>query len=268
MPADSKTKTLLHKLAAQYETPEFLKEDPSQFLRYYSSPEDAQLLGLSAALLSFGNRRQFIPKIQSLCDMTKGKSFYEWIADRSYRDFFNGQNQTCFYRFFKNKDMFDYFERLSQILANGKKEFKTSDFGTILKNLHQNRLTRLCSFQDKKNKELTNLADTISDAFKEIKLVPQTKTSAKKRLCMYVRWMVRDNSPVDLGLWSWYDKNDLLIPLDVHVVRQSKNLGLLDQKADATRKTCETLSAKAREIFPGDPCKMDYALFGLGIDSR
>ena len=104
--------------------------------------------------------------------------------------------------------------------------------------------------------------------FPNCKIVPSTKSSAKKRLCMFLRWMVRTNSPVDIGLWPWYSKNDLLIPMDVHVLEEAQNLNLLHKNATASRKYAEELTSIAKQIFPGDPCKLDFALFGLGVTKK
>ena len=79
--------------------------------------------------------------------------------------------------------------------------------------------------------------------------------------------MVRQNSPVDLGLWKWYPQADLLIPLDVHVMQETQKLGLLPPKATASRKTAIQLTKQMEQFFPGDPARADYALFGLGVDT-
>ena len=78
---------------------------------------------------------------------------------------------------------------------------------------------------------------------------------------MFFRWMVRDNSPVDLGLWKWIDKRQLLIPLDTHVMQQAIKLGLLDKKATPSSKTAIKLTNHLLKIFPEDPLKGDFALF-------
>ena len=83
---------------------------------------------------------------------------------------------------------------------------------------------------------------------------------------MFLRWMVRQNSPVDLGLWKWADPASLLIPLDVHVMQEAAKLGLIPETASASRKTAELLTSALNEVFPGDPCRGDFALFGLGVD--
>ena len=78
--------------------------------------------------------------------------------------------------------------------------------------------------------------------------------------------MVRPGSPVDIGLWTWYSPDALLIPLDVHVLEEAKKLKLIPPNAGGTRKTCEKITKIARTIFVNDPCKLDFALFGLGVD--
>ena len=78
--------------------------------------------------------------------------------------------------------------------------------------------------------------------------------------------MVRKNSPVDLGLWSWCSPSELLIPLDVHVMQESVKLGLLKAGAKADRRTAVILTERLKKIWPEDPCKGDFALFGLGVD--
>ena len=84
---------------------------------------------------------------------------------------------------------------------------------------------------------------------------------------MFLRWMVRQNSPVDLGIWTWVSPKELIIPLDVHVMQQAIKLNLLPENASASLKTAQTLTAKLSEVFPDDPVRADYALFGLGISS-
>ena len=80
--------------------------------------------------------------------------------------------------------------------------------------------------------------------------------------------MVRDNSPVDLGLWSGFiDRKTLIMPLDVHVMRQSVGFGLLKAKT-ATMSTAIRLTDVMRQIFPDDPLKGDFALFGLGVTQQ
>ena len=85
---------------------------------------------------------------------------------------------------------------------------------------------------------------------------------------MFLRWMVRDGSPVDLGLWSdIMDRRTLIMPLDTHVVQESLRMGLLKSRT-ASMGTARRLTDAMLEIFPADPLKGDFALFGLGVDEE
>lgn len=85
-----------------------------------------------------------------------------------------------------------------------------------------------------------------------------------KKINMMRRWMVRDDGKVDLGVWKNSDSNDLLIPLDVHVHNMASAVGLTARKQkDIT--TVREITDAFRDIFPGDPCKGDFALFGYGV---
>ena len=85
-----------------------------------------------------------------------------------------------------------------------------------------------------------------------------------KKINMMRRWMVRRDGKVDLGLWTNTDPVDLLIPLDVHVWQEATALGLTSRKQKDIV-TVKEITAALEEVFPGDPCKGDFALFGYGI---
>jgi len=94
-------------------------------------------------------------------------------------------------------------------------------------------------------------------------LVPASASSACKRICLFLRWMVRE-PPVDLGLWKGFiGRGSLIMPLDAHVLKQARKLKLL-AKEPATMVTARKLTAIMAEVFPGDPLRGDFALFGQG----
>ena len=85
-----------------------------------------------------------------------------------------------------------------------------------------------------------------------------------KKINMMRRWMVRRDGKVDLGLWTNTDPADLLIPLDVHVWQEATALELTSRKQKDIV-TVKEITAALEEVFPGDPCKGDFALFGFGV---
>ena len=145
--------------------------------------------------------------------------------------------------------MISLFERMGGILK------KSGTFGK-------------CVYSEWRASPEKHLAEVVSGLFSGCVVVPQGKTSANKRIHMYLRWMVRRNSPVDLGLWNWYSPADLILPLDTHVIQESIRLGLIPEKSSATLKTARAVTNSLKEIWQDDPCKGDFALFGLGVDQN
>ena len=86
---------------------------------------------------------------------------------------------------------------------------------------------------------------------------------------MFLRWMVRDGC-VDLGVWNpknnYFGKADLLIPLDVHVARVSRGLGILNRKQNDFKSVVE-LTQVLKTFDPQDPVKYDFAMFGYGVST-
>ena len=274
-------KKKLIELADKYEVPSFTEADPSQFLRWYEPEKgrgtvaDVEAASFIAAMLAFGNRKQFIPKIRSVletADRSLG-SITEWLKAGAYAaDFPKGAAK--FYRFYSYDDMQVFFGELAGILK---------EYGSLGECIRKNALVVECDEVAYRNHRYIRnrgfdtasveaysttggLSSILSAAFPKSSIVPKGSTSANKRIHMFLRWMVRRGSPVDLGLWTWADPASLLIPLDVHVMQEAAKLGLIPQTAGATRKTAELLTAALCEAFPGDPCRGDFALFGLGVD--
>ena len=88
--------------------------------------------------------------------------------------------------------------------------------------------------------------------------------AANKKINMMRRWMVRDDGKVDFGLWKNTDKRELILPLDVHVYTQATELGLTSRRQKDIM-TAKEITDSFREIWPDDPCRGDFALFGYGV---
>ena len=92
----------------------------------------------------------------------------------------------------------------------------------------------------------------------------EDKKAPNKKISMMRRWMVRDDGKVDLGLWKNSSKKDLILPLDVHVYAQATELGLT-RRRQKDIVTAREITDAFREIWPDDPCRGDFALFGYGV---
>ena len=222
-------------------------------------------------MLAFGNRKQFIPKIRQILETSDRSlgSVTEWLKAGAYKkDFPSGSAK--FYRFYSYDDMQIFFGELAGILKKAgslgelfrtKMEEGGDTGGSPVREGSERPRSGL-----KRGGDFPLLHEIISQAFPKSAIVPKGRTSANKRIHMFLRWMVRRNSPVDLGFWDWADPASLLIPLDVHVMQEAAKLGLIPEGATASRKTAELLTSALAEVFPGDPCRGDFALFGLGVD--
>ncbi|MBO4465475.1 MAG: TIGR02757 family protein [Bacteroidales bacterium] len=92
----------------------------------------------------------------------------------------------------------------------------------------------------------------------------EDKRAANKKINMMRRWLVRDDGKVDLGVWKHTSPADLIMPLDVHVYTQAAALGLTDRRQKDIV-TAMHITDAFREIWPDDPVKGDFALFGYGV---
>ena len=272
----------LQALADKYEIASFMQEDPSQFLHWYTSAQvpDIEAASFIAAMLSFGSRKQFIPKIRQILQTADNScgTITLWLKTGAYKkDFPTGMQK--FYRFYSYDDFHVFFGELAEILnkAQSLGDFLREQFVRQMKEAAPSANVRASKVSAPAEKGLAAKHPAISpndlimncfvQSFPNSAIVPKGKNSANKRIHMFLRWMVRRNSPVDLGLWTWFNPADLLIPLDVHVMQEAVKLGLLPENSTASRKTAILLTKKLAQIFPNDPCRADFALFGLGINS-
>ena len=110
------------------------------------------------------------------------------------------------------------------------------------------------------------MADANADQPKSLRCLPDNlKSTPLKRVNMALRWLVRDDGIVDMGVWKALKPSQLFIPLDVHVADTSRALNLLSRKSN-DRKAVLELTDALRQFDPADPIKYDFALFGLGIE--
>ena len=239
-----KTRELLTEYAAKYETADFLTGDPSWFMHQVEGPHNQEVMALIASCLSYGNRKLFMPKIQLFLKESRG-NIYSWIKDNSFTVAIPDTPER-FYRLQTYHHVHQLFMGIQDILI------KHGSIGEFVK------------------ERATTAHDAITAMTRHFHLwdvghlVPKSTTSSCKRVCMLLRWMVRDCSPVDLGLWTFIDKRTLIIPLDTHVMEEAKRLGLLATTQPSMR-TAQKLTDELRKVFPDDPLKGDFALFGYGI---
>lgn len=225
--------------AERYESPAFIINDPVQFPRKYIGKR-AEISGFITSWLSFGNRKAII-KVADWLDKDFCDDPYCWVMTKQYNFYY--QDYRKLYRFLSYDDLYQLGKRLWSLY---------NDF--------ERMEDMILSLPDK------TPVEAIANYSKGINGIPNySKGSACKRLCMFVRWMTRQNSPVDMGIWKKVNPANLIIPLDTHVHRIALELGLTNRK-QADMKTAIEITNAMREVFPNDPARGDFALFGYGIE--
>lgn len=230
---DIDIKEKLREWARQYHHAAFIVSDPVQFPHRYSRQRDIEISGLLTAVLSFGSRKQILKKADEL-DRMMGQEPLRYVLSCRWRDDFDTSDTRSFYRMISYAGFRFYFEKLYEVYRSGLTlEDALSGFGG-------SPMQKLCAFLE------------VSDR------------SPQKKLNMFLRWMVRRDSEVDFGVWKTMSPSELVVPLDTHVCRTAFRLGLTDKHAFSLANARKITSALA-EVFPGDPCLGDFALFGYGV---
>lgn len=241
----------LKRWAEQYETAEFVKNDPVQIPRRYDSRVNIEISAFVTAWIAWGNRKQIIKKADFIDREIFHGAPYHYIVGtdtqgaapewRQYKD-----SPESFYRTFTFADFHDLCARLYDVYTSAE-----SMEAAIKKTHETNGETAL---------------STLQSLFGSVNGIPDFETqSACKRLCLFLRWMCRKGSPVDFGLWTVCEPRNLIMPLDTHVHKQAIRLGLTTRRTPDLRTAIE-ITDRFAEIFPDDPTKGDFALFGYGVN--
>ena len=250
-------KEQLRYLADKYETKDFIEADPIQFPRKYCIDTDyagrimedkrnVEISGFITAWLSYGNREQIIKTANNLHILMDWQP-YKYLMSKRWMDY--KESKARLYRFNTYGDFHDLLQRLFTVY------------------MYWN------SLEDAVLDEKFNLSGKtpyiyqLQTIFYAVFGIPTTsEKSACKRLAMFLRWMIRRDSPVDMGIWERCQPEKLIIPLDTHVHRQALNLGITKRKS-ADMRTAQEITDYFSDIFPGDPAKGDFALFGYGVSN-
>ena len=265
----------LENLAKKYETESFIKDDPIQFPHRFKIPRLCETLGCKfnneippkqslsnlydieiaafiSSLMAYGNRKVFVKKLDELFKIMQNKP-YEFVLN------FNPESLKNFnYRFAKDIDFIEVFNILNKLYK------ENSGLKKLFKHGYQLNKNTLTMMQVVADYFYTNVSNKAGQGFYH--LIPNPKNGgAMKRMNMFLRWMVR-KGPVDLGVWDFIPEYELLIPLDVHVARISREMGLLKRSSNDFKAVLE-LSNNLKQINPKDPIKFDFAMFGLGIET-
>lgn len=252
-------KDYLDELVVRNNTEAFIKNDPVQFSHRYSDARDIEIVSFLVATIAWGNRKMILNSANRMLEMM-GRSPYDYVMSGGWEKLEDGK---CVHRTFFGRDL-RYYCKGFQTLYEVPRSFGARNDSPSLESIFFNEEHDVW-------KGIENFRDLMAEAngcaSKHISnpcCAEPKKGSACKRLHMALRWLVRDDGIVDLGVWKRLKPKDLMIPLDVHVARVSRDLGLIERKSN-DRTTVEMLTAKLREFDAEDPVKYDFALFGAEL---
>ncbi len=242
---------------------DFLANDPLQFPRRFNNAVDREVVGFLAASLAYGRVGIILRNLEDLLGRM-GDRPGEFVTnfnpgrDRKYLAGFK-------HRFNSGDDLACLFWMLRQM-------FET-----------EGSLERYFSSGDEGGQTVADALDAFTARAKILDVSPiyaggvlprdagvryffpsPKAGSACKRLCMFLRWMVRPDDGVDLGQWKSVSAARLVLPLDTHTARISRLLGLSDRKTPDWKMAVE-ITGQLRRLDPEDPIRFDFALAHMGI---
>jgi uncharacterized protein (TIGR02757 family) len=236
--------------AAFYNKAWFIQNDPISIPHRFTRKEDIEISGFLTATLAWGQRPMILKKAGLLMSLMEDNP-HDFITQTSDKEF--GRFKHFVYRTFNGYDCSYFMSALRGVYLHhgGLEPVFEAGYrnGSIQEALSGFRKVFL-SYAP-----MSRTGKHVADV---------DRNSSAKRLNMFLRWMVRQQDEVDFGLWTTIDPGHLMIPLDVHVGRVARQLGLLTRKQDDW-KAVEELTAALRCFRPHDPVYYDFALFGLGV---
>lgn len=237
-----------------YNSKLFIEKDPISIPHLFSKKEDIEIAGFLTATISWGNRASILKnanRMMAFMDLSP----HEFVLGHTQKDL--KPLEKFVHRTFNGSDCKFFLKSLQHIYSeHGGLE---SAFGgpstgqdfSLKDNIHHFRKLFL------KPKHIVRVEKHVSDP---------GKNSSAKRICMFLRWMVRkDKKGVDFGIWESISPAQLCLPLDVHTGNVSRTLGLLTRNQNDW-KAVEEITSVLRSFDQEDPIKYDFALFGLGVE--
>ncbi|WP_321331299.1 TIGR02757 family protein [uncultured Bacteroides sp.] len=231
-------KDLLDELVGKYNVRSFIGTDPVQFPRRFSGLQDIEISALLTSVITWG-RRDIVCRDADRLHQLLGESPHAYIMSRRW-DVLKDSGKNIHRTFFA-RDLWN--------ICNGLYGYYSAH--ESLEELFLSEGSVLCGL------------DKLSAVTATKHLSSPQSQSPCKRTNLMLRWLVRNDGIVDMGVWKRIPLSELIIPLDVHVGRVSRMIWD-DLPRTERLKAALTITNHLSELCPEDPCKYDFALFGFG----
>ncbi len=256
-------KTVLDKLYAG-RSQAHLANDPLSFCRRYAAPEDREIVGLIASSFAYGNVKIILRSLETIFSRMgpSPRRFVEEFEPERGLSLFAGFK----HRFNDARDLCALLLAARTILdeADSIGEFFLGCYDRDADDITPSLIEFSAAVLAMDYSTVFGSGQIPDDSYFPFFFPSPASGSACKRLCMYLRWMVRPDDGIDLGLWHEIPPARLIIPVDAHIRRISRYLGLTRRNQGDWRMARE-ITAALRKLNPADPVKYDFSLCHLGI---
>ena len=261
--ATPKLKTQLERLYRTYDIA-FLSTDPLEFVHRFKDARDREIVGLIASSLAYGKVMGIKRSVETVLALMGNEpyGFVSHFKPEKYVKAFSG----FIHRFNDGDDIRCLLYFIKQMFE------KSGSIGGFFMQAYN---------QDEKNikSALVSFCERTlsldSSAIYKTKKLPEkagvrfffpspSDGSPCKRLNLYLRWMVRRNDALDFGIWKDVSPSKLVMPLDTHVARISRYIGLTSRE-NASWLMAEEVTENLKKLDSKDPVKYDFAIARLGI---
>jgi uncharacterized protein (TIGR02757 family) len=252
------TKREIESIYRKHHNRRYLDKDPLGCVRKFDDSESREVVGLFSAALAYGRVETIVSNVKLLIDGVMGGEPAAFVKGTSYTE-----KRRALVGF---KHRFDDGENVAALLEAAKRVIRRHGslggcFSDCLTKGGGQFKAALALFTDELKGVLIQDAatrDAMRPSFE--RLVPSpTRKSACKRMVLYLRWMVRKDDGIDLGVWKGVPTSILLIPVDANVKNIAIRYGLTTRSA-ADWKMAEEITSALRKFDPEDPVRFDFSL--------
>lgn len=230
----------------------FIADDPVQFPRRYSALVDIEIAALLSSTISWGFRKSILRDCDRLLGLMDS-SPHAWCMDEAYEAI---PDEINIHRTFFGRNLKYYMRGLRRIYNR----YPSLDAFSADNRTGEHEAPSY-HLADLLNRELM----AANDGKPDVRCMPQNlRITVLKRLNMALRWLVRRDGIVDIGVWESIHPRSLYIPLDVHSSNTARKLGLITRRSNDRMALLQLMQA-VRPFKPDDPALFDFALFGIGM---
>lgn len=233
-------KEKLEELVQKYNVPSFADRDPVQFPRRFTRLQDIEISAVLTSVITWGKRSVILKDAEKMHALMHHAP-YSYVMNEEWKPL--AQSRKNIHRTFFEHDLHDLCRSLYGYYL------EHDSLESLFLSKQGGLMSGLVRFG-----EMANMRHVSGSV----------KTSPCKRTNLLLRWLVRRDGIVDLGIWQKIHPADLIIPLDTHVSAIARQLWKDELPKTDRMATALMITDHLKELDSQDPCKYDFALFGLG----